>query len=473
LKVLSIDRGREARIIGQLNEVPLFRELGDHERGEILKCSELVEFSRDEVIVRQGEVSPEFFVLLSGEAGVIVSSCRQGEFYDVGSVSQGEMIGEISALLKEPRTASVMATDTCQLLRFRDENFLDLFEKIPSFGFFLSREMARRLLDVMGSRNELIAESSPETVTIDPTDLSRMRSFMTGYYTSAIKSAMKKNQLITRKQFPRYRAGFSFSAEEQKKWFELFDVKESECPVPFTYASISLKMMLMKAAGDMEINFKNLKHIKSEMIFNAEGRVPECEKKYAVQSELTDMIALRENRAVLMMKTFVYNQEMFLMSTHKDYFIVPDIDPAYLEALASVKEFGRQDPDEFRNIDMQQSRLAITHQHDVIYHKKIDIPADMGHRYGKISGDLNMAHAASFAAKLFGNSRPFLQELCTANYVLKNLMNVSIGHLMRFTILFVKPVLIDQTVNLYISDRDFEVVAEDNQLLAKGAWESA
>jgi CRP/FNR family transcriptional regulator, cyclic AMP receptor protein len=374
LKFLSIDRSREARIINQLNEVPLFREFGNHERGEILKCSELVEFSRDEIIVRQGEISPEFFVLLSGEASVIVTSYQQGEFYDVGSVSRGEIIGEISALLKEPRTASVMAADTCQLLRFRDENFLRLFEKIPSFGFFLSRELARRLMEVMGSRNELIAENSPETVTIEQTDLSRMRSFMTGYYTNAIKSVIKKNQMITRKKFPRYRADFSISGEEQQKWFQLFDVKESECLTPFTYLSISGTMLLMKAVSDMEINFKTLRHIKSEMSFNAEGRIPKCDSKYAIQSELNDMIALRENRAVLIIKTFVYDQEMFLMSTHKDYFIVLEIDPAYLEALTSVKDFGKHDPEEFRNADMQQSRLAITHQHDVIYHKRIDIP---------------------------------------------------------------------------------------------------
>lgn len=473
MKFLTIDRSREARIINQLNEVPLFREFGDRERGEILKCSELVEFSRDEIIVRQGEISPEFFVLLSGDASVIVSSYQQGEFYDVGSVSQGEIIGEISALLKEPRTASVMAADTCQLLRFRDENFLNLFEKIPSFGFFLSRELARRLMEVMGSRNELIAESSPETVTIEQTDLSRMRSFMTGYYTNAIKSVIKKHQLISRKKFPRYRANFSFSAEEQKRWFELFDAKESECLAPFTYLSISWIMLLMKAVSDIEINFRNLRHIKSEMSFNADGRIPKCDNQYAIQSELNDIIALRENRAVLIIKTFVYDQEMFLMSTHKDYFIVLEIDPAYLEALTSVKEFGKHDPDEFRNFDMQQSRLAITHQHDVIYHKKIDIPADMGLRYGKISGDLNMAHTTSFAAKLFGHSKPCLQELCIANYVLKNLMNVSVGPLMRFNVLFINPVFVGQTVNLYISDRDFEVVAADNKLLAKGSWESA
>ena len=103
----------------------------------------------------------------------------------------------------------------------------------------------------------------------------------------------------------------------------------------------------------------------------------------------------------------------------------------------------------------------------------IDVPEDMGMRYGKVSGDLNIVHTTALAARLFGHEGAFIQGLCTANYVLVRLAAASELPLQSFRISFAQRVFVGTRVELLFKDKAFEVLDDKAGLLAFGDFERA
>ena len=111
----------------------------------MLSHSSLVEFDRGEQILREGEISSEFYFLLKGAVEVK----KEGE--SVAVLAQtGEMLGELRGLTGEARTATVSAATHCFLLRVK-QNFIDgLSEQEKSAYYivlyrFLAEVLAKRL----------------------------------------------------------------------------------------------------------------------------------------------------------------------------------------------------------------------------------------------------------------------------------------------------------------------------------------
>jgi acyl dehydratase len=323
---------------------------------------------------------------------------------------------------------------------------------------------------VIENTNEMVVETTPDSVYMGIPDVSHMRSYMTKYYTTAVKSLFRKHQLLINKKFPRYHVDFSFSKEEQQNWFDLFHVKGTEHQTPFTYFTTSGTMVLMQLVGELGINFKNLRHLKSEITYNAKGVIPACETTYSLQAELDDIVQLREDRVMIITKTMVYDDAMFLVNTNKDFFIILNLEPEYLQVLKSLKNFGRHDSREFQHLSHKETVIAYCPD-DIEHRFSIDVPEDMGFQYGKISGDLNMVHTTRMAAKLFGHPKPFIQGLCTANYVLKSLIACGQGPLLNFTITFSQPAFVGETIDIFCSNTAFEVCDSEKKVLAFGNWE--
>ncbi|MEK8023179.1 MAG: cyclic nucleotide-binding domain-containing protein, partial [Candidatus Hydrogenedentota bacterium] len=68
-----------------------------------------------QVIIREGEVSRELYVLLSGELKAEVGGKKIASI-----VEHGEVVGEMGALSGMPRTATVSARTTCEVLQIHD-----------------------------------------------------------------------------------------------------------------------------------------------------------------------------------------------------------------------------------------------------------------------------------------------------------------------------------------------------------------
>ncbi len=453
---------REPVTTDALATIPLFASLDAPERRAVLAAAAIVDVPPGDAITREGTTGEEFFVLLSGEATVSIADGTTA--VEVGSVRPGDMVGELAALLRTPRTATVIAARPCQLVRFDAAKLESLFARSPHFAVALSRELAHRLKEALAIKNELQLGELPDIVVLEPPDLTRMRQYMVSYYAAALKHVLKQHRLLVDRRFPAYETAFVVTAEEQAHWRALFATTAST--TPFTYHSTVGTMALMRVVGDVGVNFKNLMHLKCEMGI-APGHWVQPGQSYRLATQIEDIIALRDDRVALVCASRVYDASGFRIGSYRDYFVILNLEPEYVEALRAARGYGHLDAAEFQGIASRLPRLT---DGPAMRRHRIDVPEDMGMRYGKVSGDLNLVHTTAVAAKIFGHPRPFIQGLCTANYVLRHLSE-AYGPPQGLRITFAKRVFVGQQIELRHGAKEFEVCDGRGALLAFGDFD--
>ncbi|HTR63906.1 MAG TPA: cyclic nucleotide-binding domain-containing protein [Candidatus Binataceae bacterium] len=452
-----------AAIREQLHAVPLFESLEEQDLQAVIAAGEIREAAPGEAITHEGRMERDFFVMLSGEAAVSVSD--EDGAVQVGTIQAGEAFGELSAMLDEARTATVTASRRCRLLRLERGAIEGLFATNPRFALAFSRELARRLKETLRIENGLQLDQMPEKITLDAPDVTRLREYMVNYYATALRHIFKHHRLLVDRKFPEYETAFTVTPEEQGRWLALFRTHDTR--TPFTYHTTVGTMMLMRLVGDVGVNFRNLMHLKSEMNISPEHAM-KTGRNYRLVSAIEDIIALREDRVALVCASRVYDDQGVQVRGYRDFFIILNLDPEYIEALRSIRSYGRRDPAEFHGLANREARLGNSSANRV----KIEVPEGMGFEYGKVSGDLNLVHTTRLAAKLFGHPRPFVQGLCTANYALRYLTEAS-GPPENLRITFAKRVFVGQQVEFVHTDREFELWDSTGALLAFGEYDAA
>ena len=110
----------------------------------------LAEYAPGEHIVEQGEGGTDLYVLIGGSAVVAVHMSDRCE--TVSRLTGKGVIGEIAFLLnKSYRTASVIATSPCRLLKFSRADFDKVLDEHPhqaaEFLIALAKRICRKLAD--------------------------------------------------------------------------------------------------------------------------------------------------------------------------------------------------------------------------------------------------------------------------------------------------------------------------------------
>jgi len=85
-------------------------------------------FQTGDIIMRQGEVGACAFIIESGRVEIILTK-DDGSEMSLGTRGAGAMIGEMALIDKAPRTASIKALETCQLLEITQHDFSQRLEK--------------------------------------------------------------------------------------------------------------------------------------------------------------------------------------------------------------------------------------------------------------------------------------------------------------------------------------------------------
>lgn len=125
--------------------VPLFANLSPTDRMAI--CSAMIErsFVAGNIIVfEEDDESQTFFMIVSGSVHVTVLSSA-GKQTILATLRRGEFFGEMAVLDGEPRSASVVAADSCILLMLYRKTFVEILQKYPKITIAMLVEMSRRL----------------------------------------------------------------------------------------------------------------------------------------------------------------------------------------------------------------------------------------------------------------------------------------------------------------------------------------
>ncbi len=129
--------------VDALRRVPLFQPIEPRRLKLLAFTSERLQFSPGQDIVTQGEPGDAAYIILSGEADVLVES--EGRTIAIARLSDNAVIGEIAILTGVPRTATVRAASELTALRIGKETFFKLITDIPDIGMEVMKELARRL----------------------------------------------------------------------------------------------------------------------------------------------------------------------------------------------------------------------------------------------------------------------------------------------------------------------------------------
>lgn len=126
----------------KLSELPLFSSCSKRELARIARAGDEVRVEKGKVLVDQGEMGREAFVILSGEAAVK----RNGR--KIATLGPGDPVGELALLDRGPRTASVVATTDLSVFVLSTRGFNAVLDDAPGLSRKLLAFLAGRVREL-------------------------------------------------------------------------------------------------------------------------------------------------------------------------------------------------------------------------------------------------------------------------------------------------------------------------------------
>ena len=96
-------------------------------------------------LLKEGDTSDEMYLLETGR--LLVSIKRNDQDVPLGEIGENELVGEVSFLDRQPRSASVIALEPCDLVVIPRENFEAQLNSQPAWVTGLVKTLATRLRD--------------------------------------------------------------------------------------------------------------------------------------------------------------------------------------------------------------------------------------------------------------------------------------------------------------------------------------
>ena len=132
-------RGARDPKVERLSQVQLFSACSKQDLSRIAALAEEVEVPAGRVLMRQGDLGREAFVIADGRAKVTIRGKRSAK------LGPGECFGEMALLHSAPRSATVTAESEMQLFVLSSRQFSALIESVPGVGRRVLAALAERL----------------------------------------------------------------------------------------------------------------------------------------------------------------------------------------------------------------------------------------------------------------------------------------------------------------------------------------
>ena len=138
--------------ISLLQETEFFKGMTIDQMNEVLKIGDIVNFSKGDIIMKEGDIGDTMYVVLDGTVEVVKSLIIQGIEEEVQGknkvfsrldATQHAVFGEMALLEEFKRTATIIALTNCTFYEFKNNDFLSLTEKDHNLGYRLMLNLAR------------------------------------------------------------------------------------------------------------------------------------------------------------------------------------------------------------------------------------------------------------------------------------------------------------------------------------------
>lgn len=147
-------------VLPRLRKISLFTEFSeDTERNNrILKAVynniQIKEFSKGDVIIKEGDFGDDFFILYNGSV-LIERSTPAGDTLALARLTSDMNVffGETALISNDARTATVKAAVPCKTIVLTKKNFEKISDEEPVFGYKVVLEIARRMAATIKTTN--------------------------------------------------------------------------------------------------------------------------------------------------------------------------------------------------------------------------------------------------------------------------------------------------------------------------------
>jgi CRP/FNR family transcriptional regulator, cyclic AMP receptor protein len=127
-----------------LRNVPLFSSLTDGELQDLAAITARKKFSKEEMVILQGEEAGSFFLILTGKVKVVINS-PQGREITLAILSKDDFFGEMSLLDGRNRSATVMTIAETEVMTLSNRDFETYLRKFPEVSIKLLKIFIGRL----------------------------------------------------------------------------------------------------------------------------------------------------------------------------------------------------------------------------------------------------------------------------------------------------------------------------------------
>jgi CRP/FNR family cyclic AMP-dependent transcriptional regulator len=102
-----------------------------------------IKLNPNQILLSEGDSSTSMYWVQTGQ--LVVTKRRGTEEVVLGHIYSGELVGEISFLDQEPRSATVKAVTECDLIHIPQETIDGIFKTQPKWLAILVKTLAERL----------------------------------------------------------------------------------------------------------------------------------------------------------------------------------------------------------------------------------------------------------------------------------------------------------------------------------------
>lgn len=152
-------------ILGQILKThPFFRKLPQELGHLFMNCCTIERMTEKMVVVQQGDLGEDFYLIVAGSAVVIKDRAPEA------NLVAGSYFGEIAALTRGERTATVMTESDCLLLKMNGKNFITVLASNFDMALQIEKIAQERMQEQAGNAKDLVDQELLDEITITSED---------------------------------------------------------------------------------------------------------------------------------------------------------------------------------------------------------------------------------------------------------------------------------------------------------------
>ncbi len=141
------------QIVDCMKKIPIFNGLTDEQYQKVLNICSKKLIPVNQYLIRVGDSSHELFILMKGRLEVQSKSRSL-----IAHITTLGLVGEMGVFIDTPRTASVVATEDCVVLRISKRELFDLFNGNCALGNRILLNVVKDLAIKLHEENAVIEE---------------------------------------------------------------------------------------------------------------------------------------------------------------------------------------------------------------------------------------------------------------------------------------------------------------------------